>query len=1121
MSAGAKCTPNPDLNAAADRFKAKLEKNCDAIIENQKCFYESAQKYNKAIDQIDVVAGFELSNGQTVDEFFNGSLSNLGATKVAGVGKDPYDPESSDSRNAATKGVTAWQVGTDSDGVISRYGSAKFSISGGYEASAGAVENRGQNQSKIAFDQFLADQQRVDEARANGTLTPDDLDLLEMAGVAVADANIATNEPGMTSCAQKSDELEVEMQTALGDTVGVAAAQYGVDGVATAEEAIKQRNPETRTDGGYSVSLDQEIEYNEQCVLLSQIVPLARYHRTLNMEKGGPHQAKLPYLQGHEDNAPMFVDGEAYGFINRLTQSGLYKELFNMKTADIASLQPLIRLYKVIDTEDEKGNTKSVEHEIAFDSFASDEYGDITDIFANKNRRGFGVGIKSFNVSFEGQDMFAATRSIKAKLKIQANSFDELLTSRISKSVAANAEDGTSFKKAAYRYIELALKTGGKDIEKYSSSLNDLNYRLKAVFGWNPHAKNLSSISPKALQESFLSVNLTPVKHYFDFDDQGRVTFTIEYYAYVEELLSKPTYNIFTDSTVFSKILARSIAYKTRELNEACDVGGSTDSKEKADQEKSDNERIESEKLCMMNHLITQLFRDDKIHILKFTREELKRAVTEGPFFNFDIDQVSAAEGAAADSLVADINETWKSYEKDQAKSNSQIEAVLTSPINEHEVQIPYVYAGDIVQSIMGRMTSFLEQTKEFISNTSNYEGMPLDPALKSLEVANLEAMIKQYRKYRLTLGPIELEHHGSGAAIGGSNKYINVNLADIPITVSHFTEFLTAKLLKKDEAIYPLNQFLKDFFNSLIKNYLNTTTCKGADVKQKTRLFESCVTSYGQPTKNIPGGYVDRISYSTVLQMKHLKTGPRLFLQNANYGGPNQSVLNLSGKSQFNMPNPGFDSEFNHFIFYAGRVQPTNLMNGDRAADENRGIFHYLLGKDSGIVKNIQLNRTETPYMAEVRFESEGFKELQQLRVIYDVEIDSYANLRALPGAYLFVDPKGFAPNMAAFDRKEFELTDLGIGGYYMIIRSEHEFAPGVANSRITAVWVHSKEAQDKNKVVEQSGGKNKMVKSKCLTKYKKLGLAELAANTASATKEQVPPASAADTVSSPPEAL
>ena len=34
--------------------------------------------------------------------------------------------------------------------------------------------------------------------------------------------------------------------------------------------------------------------------------------------------------------------------------------------------------------------------------------------------------------------------------------------------------------------------------------------------------------------------------------------------------------------------------------------------------------------------------------------------------------------------------------------------------------------------------------------------------------------------------------------------------------------------------------------------------------------------------------------------------------------------------------------------------------------------------------------------------------------------------------------------------------LTQYGIGGYYMIIRSEHEFGPGEANTKITAKWVN-----------------------------------------------------------------
>jgi hypothetical protein len=131
------------------------------------------------------------------------------------------------------------------------------------------------------------------------------------------------------------------------------------------------------------------------------------------------------------------------------------------------------------------------------------------------------------------------------------------------------------------------------------------------------------------------------------------------------------------------------------------------------------------------------------------------------------------------------------------------------------------------------------------------------------------------------------------------------------------------------------------------------------------------------------------------------------------------------------------------------------DLMNGIRSKDEDRGIFHYVLGKDRGILKTIRLNKTNSPGLKEVRFEQEGYDGLRQLREIYDVDIDSYANVRAFPGNYIFVDPRGFDPSLAGFSKDGFDLTDLGVGGYFMIVRSEHEFGPGLANTKLTAVWV------------------------------------------------------------------
>jgi len=149
------------------------------------------------------------------------------------------------------------------------------------------------------------------------------------------------------------------------------------------------------------------------------------------------------------------------------------------------------------------------------------------------------------------------------------------------------------------------------------------------------------------------------------------------------------------------------------------------------------------------------------------------------------------------------------------------------------------------------------------------------------------------------------------------------------------------------------------------------------------------------------------------------------------------------------------FQNQYNFFVYFAGRVMPSELMKGNKFNDENNfGIFHYMLGRDRGLVKNIKLTKTQTKGLAEVRFESQGFEGLEQLRVTYDAQVDMFASVNTFPGTYIYIDPRGFAPEGSGAD--EYRLTDLGIGGYYMIVRSEHEFAEGKANTTLHTKWVN-----------------------------------------------------------------
>jgi hypothetical protein len=333
------------------------------------------------------------------------------------------------------------------------------------------------------------------------------------------------------------------------------------------------------------------------------------------------------------------------------------------------------------------------------------------------------------------------------------------------------------------------------------------------------------------------------------------------------------------------------------------------------------------------------------------------------------------------------------------------------------------------------------------------------------------------FKKIRVLLGPLEIVNPKEN----GETEF--VNFGDIPISAKYFTEWMTEKMIKKEQSVYPLSRFLNDFFNNLIRNFLNDDSCFGSNAKQRTVLNQAVLTSYKNTeddpfsdTYNEPKVWdelteyiVDppEAAYSSKTDDWSLS---RILLEHGNLPQP---ILNVAGSRNSPIANPGQERETNYLVFFAGRTQPAELMRGLRHSttvpdpakpgetitvpgDESRGIFHYMLGKNKGIVKKIELSRTDAKFLKEVRFEQEGYNGLEQLREVYDVSITTYANVAAFPGTYIYVDPQGFAPN-SMVDGELFDLTQFGIGGYCMVIRNETTFGPGQAETKLTAKWVAS----------------------------------------------------------------
>ena len=850
--------------------------------------------------------------------------------------------------------------------------------------------------------------------------------------IALMDPDIFPDEIGR-------EELQAIANRELEATAAVAKQQQSTDQtqdtLETAAEVITDRTPR---------------EFKEQCAMLALIFQLSQIHQaedigvdnigvdpmdfTAAMLRNIQTSKKLPYEAGDDgDNSSLLVDGRPYAFINKLTQYGSMVNFFEATNAQLAHLQPTIRLFRVTPDGDSE-----IETEFAFDTFARKS--DVSSIFNRKDKRGFGVGLQNFTFKYEGSNPFSVKKSIRASLTITANNFSELLDNS-----------------RGYRYIDLALKTGKAIKEKTQSK--ELDFRIKAIVGLSvPDAgvtANFDDIRA-AVQNNYVTLNLTPVTHTFDFDETGAVKFNIEYYAYIEEFFDKARMNIFADTNINKRVISRQLGIRTQKKN--CVDKDDVEILNKFIE--SDAEQLKQDKIKSLQFLTNELLINEIIYYLNLSKSEFNNLVSAGPFFEFkDIKQKITTNGSiTSESINKDLEEAFnKKFDSAKDKDKKSLKnSFKISGIDNR--QIPFFFLGDLIDIVLEKIGKNLDSISNLPSSYIGKDGatLEIDPELIEQEKEILVNSKTQFKKFRLVLGPVEIVNHKNVGQVS------RVSMADIPISLAYFNEWLTSKVLAKDSATYPLTQFLNDLVNNLVRNFLNDDGCYDFNIKQKTRLFQSMITSYRQPGQ-------DKDDISTLINSSEIgRLTKRLNIDLLNES--QRPVLNIGGHRALAPSNLGPENENHFFIFYAGRSAPPELLKGERSQDQKNGVFHYIMGRDRGIVKTIKLNKTNSPGLKEVRFEQEGYQGLYQLREIYDVNIETFCNIHAFPGTYIFVEPRGFSPSLGEFKIDEFDLTDLGIGGYYMIISSEHDFGPGKMNTSITAKWVQSLDSEEESKQKEYS---------------------------------------------------
>ena len=170
-------------------------------------------------------------------------------------------------------------------------------------------------------------------------------------------------------------------------------------------------------------------------------------------------------------------------------------------------------------------------------------------------------------------------------------------------------------------------------------------------------------------------------------------------------------------------------------------------------------------------------------------------------------------------------------------------------------------------------------------------------------------------------------------------------------------------------------------------------------------------------------------------------------------YTGQPTGRLDVSD-ANFNVEPPSEKEELvNCLLFYMNSYKASELRAkpyGDEYGeydDSAKGIYHFYIGAEGGLVKSINYSRTDVEGLREAR--QAEVRNLGQIRDVYNASVTLVGNSLFYPGMKVFLNPPlGFGrPEVDGYGKDgDFGSMAnlLGIGGYYDVITVESEISRG-----------------------------------------------------------------------------
>ena len=817
-------------------------------------------------------------------------------------------------------------------------------------------------------------------------------------------------------------------------------------------------------------------------------------------EEGSLHaslKGPLPFAYRATEANPLRVNavlqcyGEPYSFVNYLTAHPGYEKYINdITTAELSSLSPKIRLYKVFH-DDLSNKEQAIEFKFDKEGIAGAE---VEELFRHGSgggtikpdgsgggamKRGYGCGIKDFNLTLDGTNPHTRTRSIHATLILHGDSMEVFLKPRNQTVLIENGGSKTP-RKFNYRYFDLAMMTdttpsndGKADVDGTFGALDDMDFKIVAEIGIVANNSALNrSISDKY---SSMNCNLQRVGHVYDIGQDGTITLTIEYKGFIEQEYSKPTsWDAFATAKSIEADLYKQ--FGSQIIKTACSAEDATSFETKLISANNDfNIRVAS----ITNRLRTS----GKLFFIKISPEvlesynkafnaydeavkasneiedgDMKAEEAKNAFRNLKDSLLASKQGeedTMSNKIENSVDEASRLIQNEMEKVTEDNNNIKKCAIDPNSTQVTYFYAGDLVNLILKelseiyskeKMSAIIDNAVKAVAATEAFKSLGDLSKTRTAALKTKKTFIRRssrFEKLRILLGPTQFKDFFS-------EETRVCSIGDIPIPLNHFSGWLAKEVMGRGKTRIGLTDFLDSFINTYLRLMLGGANRKDQGLLGYKKTYNSTpIVGYNSKFGSDAG--TDKL---TALRTQYGgKTGRRGLIYET-VPEEYKPLIDTSNKSILTTTKK---DAYDYLVFYDSHAKPVKDRTGFAPVDSAFGIYRYEHGKSRGILKNIQYTATNIQGRKEARFQNGDFNGLKQLTEVFNVTVTTFADLQKYPGQRFYLEQDSLVPYLSKETKDSlngYTLSDFGIGGYYLIDQVQHHFAQDKFETVIRAQW-------------------------------------------------------------------